>query len=119
MTRALVTASFICLSILAAVCQSMPEYQVATIIAVERNRDGGNVSSEATSYDISVRVNGTVYVVRYKDPLALNTVEYAAGREVLVLVGEKTITYNDILGRSFEVPIVSCKPSPSPKSRNK
>jgi hypothetical protein len=37
----------------------------------------------------------------------MSTVNYAAGRELLVLDGEKTITYNDILGQSQEVPIVS------------
>jgi hypothetical protein len=112
MTKTLLTVVLICLCTLPAVCQSAPKYQVGTIIAVERNRDGGNESPEATSYDVSVQVNGTVYVVRYKNPLAINTVEYAAGGEVLVLVGEKTIRYNDLLGRSWEAPIVSSKPSP-------
>jgi hypothetical protein len=35
------------------------------------------------------------------------TVKYVAGRQLLVHVGKNTITYNDILGRSQEVPIVS------------
>jgi hypothetical protein len=38
-------------------------------------------------------------------------VKYAAGRELLVLVGKKTITYNDMLGQSTDVPIVSQKPA--------
>jgi len=45
--------------------------------------------------------------------MGLETVKYAAGRELLVLVGKKTITYNDILGRSFTVPIQSQKAAPS------
>jgi hypothetical protein len=40
----------------------------------------------------------------------METIKYAAGRELLVQVNEKTITYNDILGQSLEVPIVSQKP---------
>ena len=119
MTRALVTAVLICLSTLPAVSQSTPKYQVGTIIAVERYRDAGDVSSEVKSYNVSLQVNDTVYVVRYKDPLGLSTVEHVAGRDILVLVGEKTITYNDMLGRSFEVPIVSRKPSAPSKSRSK
>jgi hypothetical protein len=119
MTKALVTAVLICLSTLPAVSQSMTKYQVGTIIAVERYRDGGDVSSEVKSYNVSLRVNDTVYVVRYEDPLDLSTVEYLGGRDILVLVGEKTITYNDMLGRSFEVPIVSRKPSAASKSRSK
>jgi hypothetical protein len=54
-------------------------------------------------------VGDTVYVVLYTDSLGTNTVKYAAGRELLVLVGEKTIRYNNILGQSLEVPIVSRK----------
>ena len=34
--------------------------------------------------------------------LGTGTVKYAAGRELLVLVGEKTIRYNNILGQSLE-----------------
>ena len=31
---------------------------------------------------------------------------HETGRELLVLVGEDTITYNDMLGNSFKVPIL-------------
>jgi hypothetical protein len=40
-------------------------------------------------------------------PQGTSTVKYAAGRQVLILVGNKTITYNDLLGRSFDFPILS------------
>jgi hypothetical protein len=119
MTRALLTATLICLSTLPAASQSTPKYQVGTIIAVERYRDAGDGYSEVKSYNVSLQVNDTVYVVRYEDTLGLSTVERVAGRDILVLVGEKTITYNDMLGRSFEVPIVSRKPSVPSKSRSK
>lgn len=119
MTRALVTAGLVCLFVVPAVSQSTPKYQVATIIAVERCPDAGDVSSEVKCYNVSVQIKETVYVVRYKDTLGTNPVEHAAGRDILVLVGEKTITYHDLLGRSFEVPIVSRKPSTLAKSRTK
>jgi hypothetical protein len=41
----------------------------------------------------------------------METIKYAAGRELLVRVNEHTITYNDILGQSLEVPIVSQRPA--------
>jgi hypothetical protein len=44
----------------------------------------------------------------------LNIVEYAAGRDLLVVVGEKTVTYNDMLGDSHELPIISEKPATPP-----
>jgi hypothetical protein len=92
---------------LPAVCQSAPKYQVATILAVERARDASDASSQSQSYDVSVQVDGTVYVVRYKDPHNFSSVAYAVGGNVLVYIGEGTIKYNDILGVSHEVPIVS------------
>ena len=41
----------------------------------------------------------------------MNTVKYSVGRDLLVLVGKETVTYNDLLGRSFEVPIISQRPA--------
>jgi hypothetical protein len=57
-------------------------------------------------------VGDTLYVVLYTPPLGRgDTVKYVAGRDLLVLVEKNTITYNDILGRSFAVPIESQKPT--------
>ncbi len=119
MIRALIAAVLICWLVLPVVCQSTPKYQVGTITRVERSRSAENESSDTMSYDVSVQVDNTIYVVRYKDPLGLATVEYTAGRQLLVSVGNKTITYSDILGRSCEVPILSRKPAPTSTSRSK
>jgi hypothetical protein len=110
-TGALV-AILVCLATLPAVCQSNSISSRHDHCA-ERNRDGDDAASDL-SYDLSIRVNRTIYVVRYESELGLNTVEYAAGRDLLVLVGEKTITYNDMLGHSHELPIISEKPSTPP-----
>jgi hypothetical protein len=53
--------------------------------------------------------------VRYTTPAGEVAPKYAAGRELLVLVGKNTITYNDLLGRSLQVPIESQKPAAEPK----
>jgi hypothetical protein len=57
-------------------------------------------------------VGNTIYVVLYTPPLGEETVKYSAGRDLLV--GKRTIRYNDILGQSFEVPIESQKPAAKP-----
>ena len=57
----------------------------------------------------------TIYVVLYTQPLGEIPAKYATGRELLVLVGKNTITYNDILGRSHQVPIESQRPVTEPK----
>jgi hypothetical protein len=101
----------ICLMTLPAVCQSASKYEVATIIAVEPHQAAGDGATHDVGYEVSVKVGGTIYVVLYTQPLGTDTVKYAAGRELLVLVGEKTITYNDILGQSQDVTILRRKPA--------
>lgn len=95
----------ICLATFPLFGQAQPKYEVATIMNVKVHQDS---ASDAASYDVSVKVGGTIYVVLYTPPLGENAdFKYASGRALLVLVGKKTITYNDMLGRSSEVPILS------------
>ena len=61
------------------------------------------------------KVGDTIYVVLYTTPLGELPPKYATGHELLVLVGKNTITYNDMLGRSLQVPIVSQRPVTDPK----
>ena len=55
-------------------------------------------------------------VVLYTPPLGELPPKYAAGRELLVLVGKNTITYNDMLGRSLQVPIETQRPAAERKA---
>ena len=64
-------------------------------------------------YDISIKVGNTVYVVLYTPPPGTYGFQYSAGQDMLVSVGNKTITYNDLLGNSRQVPIVSRSPVPA------
>jgi hypothetical protein len=91
--------------------QSTSKYQVGTITEVKLHQSAGGGASDAASYDVSVKVGDTIYVVLYTPAPGEETVKYAAGRDLLVLVGKNTISYNDILGRSFVVPIESQKPA--------
>jgi hypothetical protein len=94
----------VCLAVFPLFGQEQPKYELATIMEVKVHQDA---ASEIVRYDVSVKVGGTIYLVLYTPPVDPNEVKYMAGRELLVLIGEKTITYNDMLGQSWEVPIVS------------
>jgi len=111
----LVGLFLICLMVFPAFGQSTSKYQVGTITEVKVHQAAGSGASDAASYDVSVKVGGTIYVVLYTPPLGEPTVKYIAGRDLLVLVGKNTITYNDILGRSFAVPIESQQPAANVK----
>jgi uncharacterized phage infection (PIP) family protein YhgE len=89
------------------VAGKMSQYQVGTIMSVREHTAAADADSSVTTYDISVRVGNTVYVVLYTPPLGDDTVRYVAGLDLLVLAGEKTITYNDMLGNSLQVPIIT------------
>lgn len=98
-----------------ALCQSTSKYQVSTIIEVKGHHAAGDNASDAASYDVSVKVGDTIYVVLYTPPLGELPPKYEVGREILVLVGKNTITYNDMLGRSLQVPIQSKRLTAEPK----
>jgi hypothetical protein len=85
------------------------------ITDVKPRQVAGDSASDPTSYDVSVKVGDTIYVVLYTQPLGELPAKYARGHELLVLVGKNTITYNDMLGRSLQVPIESQRPAVEPK----
>src|SRR5215468_10761798 len=111
--RRLVCVMCICLGTLPALCQSASKYQVGTIVNVKTHQEAGDASSDIVSYDVSLKVGGTIYLVLYTPPLGMNTVKYSVGRDLLVMVGTKTVTYNDLLGQSFEAPIINQRPAES------
>jgi hypothetical protein len=112
MLKSLLFIIIICTIALPAFCKPSAKYEVATILDVKPHQSaGGSSLSMAASYEVSVKVSGTIYLVLHIDTLGTNTARYAAGRELLVHVGKNTIIYNDVLGRSQEVPIISQKPA--------
>src|SRR5215475_8122792 len=98
----------ICLITFLSFCESTPNYQVATIVNV-KNHQMVDDASDVVSYDVTVKVGNTIYVTLYtpNTPVDTNSVRYRVGLPVLVLIRKDTIAYNDLLGRSFEVPIIS------------
>jgi len=115
MLRKLIPVFALCLLTLPALCQSASKWQVATITEVKPHPAPGEDISDPVTFDVSVKVGGTIYLVRYSTPLGEIPPKYATGRELLVFVGKNTITYNDMLGRSFQVPIESQRPASEPK----
>ena len=115
MLRRLIPVFAICLLALPALCQSTSKYQIAIITEVKPHEPAEDSASDPARYDISVKVGDTIYVVLYTQQLSELPAKYATGHELLVLVGKNTITYNDMLGRSFQVPIESQRPATEPK----
>ena len=108
-----VTTFLLCLTVVSAFCQSTSKWVVGTITDVRIHQSEPDAFG-AASYDVSVKVGNTVYVVLYTPPLGEETVKYAGGRDLLVLVGKSTIRYNDMLGQSHDVPIESQRATTKP-----
>src|SRR5271157_4457892 len=113
--RRLTAVIALCLLTVPALCQSTSKWQIAIITEVKPRQGAGDGASGPASYDVSVKVGDTVYVVLYTQPLGEIPAKYATGHELLVLVGKNTITYNDMLGQSLQVPIESQRPAIEPK----
>jgi hypothetical protein len=100
-----------------AFCQSSStKYQPGTIIAVKPHPGDSGTNSSVTRYDVSIKIGNILYTVLYSPPPGSYGSKYAAGRELLVLVGDKTLTFNDTLGDSRKVPIISRTPVPPPSN---
>lgn len=111
-----VTIFLVCLTTLQTFGQSTSKWVVGTITDVRVHQTPNPDDFGTVSYDVSVKVGNTVYVVLYTPPLQEETVKYAGGRDLLVLVGKSTIRYNDMLGQSHDVPIESQRPTAKPTS---
>ena len=111
MKRSLVVF-MLCMSALASFGQTpSSKYQPATIISVRAHDSSGKNATDRMQYDVSVRVGNTLYVVLYTSR-GSNFVEFSAGNELLVLVGETTLRFNDSLSGETDVPILSQKAVP-------
>jgi hypothetical protein len=113
--RKLIGVIALCLLAFPALCQTTSKWQIATITEVRPHPAAGEDASDPVTYDVSVKVGGILYLVRYTTPAGQIAPKYATGHELLVLVGKNTITYNDMLGRSLQVPIESQRPAAEPK----
>lgn len=113
--RRLIAVIALCLLTLPALCQPMSKWQIAIITEIKPREAAGGSASDPARYDVSIKVGDTIYVVLYTQPLGELPAKYATGHELLVLVGKDTITYNDMLGRSLQVPIENQRPASEPK----
>jgi hypothetical protein len=87
------------------------KWVTGTIMDVKRHDAKAEEPSTADQWDVSVKVGDTIYVVLVTAPPGNTGIEYRKGMDKNVLVGEKTITFNDLLGRTYVMPIISTRPA--------
>ncbi len=109
--RNVLAAIVLCLLTIPAFSQPASNWQLATIMEVKPHAAAGDDATNPLNYDVTVKVGDTIYVVLYTTPADEIAPKDVGGRELLVLVGENTITYNNMLGRALQVPIESQRPA--------
>lgn len=90
-------------------------WTVGTILDVQERPGAKAVEASAGTYDVSVKVGDTIYVVLYVAPAGREGLQYRVGRELPVLVRGKTLVFTDVRGDVKKVPILSHKKAPSKK----
>ena len=75
MLRRLIPVFTLCLLTLPAFCQTTSKWQVATITEVKPHPAAGEDASDPITYDVSVKVGDTIYMVRYTTPAWRNRPE--------------------------------------------
>lgn len=88
------------------------KYERGTIVAVEHHQNAPRDTLGVTRYEVSVQVRNVIYVTLYTPPNGANGVEYAAGIDLLVLVGDKSLKAPSKLAGTVELPILSKKTLP-------
>jgi len=117
--RKIMRVLLLCAATASAVGQTTAsKYQPGTIMAVKTHQSAAGSDSTATRYDISLQVGNTIYVASYTPPPGTYGIQYSAGYQLLVLVGSKTITFNDMLGNSRKATILSRKIAPPKPTAN-
>ena len=85
------------------------EWQHGVIVAVTEQAGSQPADSQTSSFDVAIRVGDYVYDVLYTVPKNSSTVEYRVGSDVVVLVGDSTLTVNDVQGIPHRGRILSKK----------
>lgn len=99
--------------------ETYSKYQIATIAKVERHAPSSTApKDDVVRYDIELSVGDMIYVVLLTPEYNSSSVEYAAGRNVMVSVGQKTMKFKDLLGRTKQVVILSSRKAPDKKTVN-
>ena len=82
------------------------EWQHGIIVSVDKHSESQTSDSHQSSYDIALRVGDVIYVVIYTVPGSSSTVDYRVGTDLVVLVTEPTLTFNDLQGNPHTVEII-------------
>ena len=87
-------------------------WQAGTIVEVKAHKVDAGADSGAKQYDVSIKVAKKIYVALYPAEKDQAVPEYYVGMRRTVLVDGDTIKFNDLLGHTHTLKILSSKDAP-------
>ena len=102
--------------------QDKQVWQAGTIVDVKPHQapsgtDNSGADQSAGQYDVSVQVGKKIYVVLFSPANGWDQAQYYVGMNRTVLVEGDTLKFNDLLGRTHTMPIISRKDAPEDKPK--
>jgi hypothetical protein len=90
-------------------------WQAGTIVEVKAHQVDANAAADtgAKQYDVSIKVGKKIYVALYILDKDQASPEYYVGMRRPVLVESDTIKFNDLLGHTHTLKILSSKDAPA------
>jgi len=92
-------------------------WQAGTILEVKAHEHQSDSDSAAKEYDVSIKVGKKVYVALYTGEKNQPEPEFYVGMRRTVLIDGDTLKYNDLLGQTHSLRILSSKDAPAPDSK--
>jgi hypothetical protein len=90
------------------------KYEVGTILAVTKHQNTPlDIDSTVIRYDLSIKLQNTLYVVLYTPPKSITAVEYAVGLDVLVSIGDNELTILTKFNGVTKAPILRTESLPA------
>lgn len=90
----------------AAMCQSSSPYKAAQLLDVAAHQP----PTSEKSYDLTVKMENTIFIVYFVPPDGTNLIESKKGQDFVARVDGDTMKVNDLLGQSHSLKILSRKP---------
>ncbi len=95
----------------AAMCQSDSGYKAAQLLDVKPHQP----ATTQKSYDLTVKMENTIFIVLYEPPDGSNLIESKTGQDFIAKVDGDIMKVNDLLGQSHSLKILSRKPAETKK----
>ena len=87
-------------------------WQPGTILEVKVHHPDPDSDAEAKQYDVSVKVGNRIYTTLYNPQKEDPDLENYVGMARMVLIDKNTLKFNDLLGRTHSLRILSFKDAP-------